>query len=162
MAGVEDRIRIVPISAEGPLPPDLPPADLVLIDAPCSGFGTLRRSPDLKLRYGPGDVTAFARTQRAILERFAPLVEPGGRIAYVTCSVLAEENEEVAASFGAAHPELEEWVPEWGRTHLPPECFCGAYVRLDPVRTGTDGFFLAMWRSRQHRKDLEFVHARET
>ena len=147
-AGVESRIRIVPLEPEGPLPRSLERADLVLVDAPCSGLGTLRRNPELKLRYSPDDVSCFAALQRRILERFLPLVRPGGRLAYSTCSILAEENEEVARSLGSAHPELVEWVSPWARSTLPAECFRENFISLDPVRSGTDGFFLAVWTLR--------------
>jgi 16S rRNA (cytosine967-C5)-methyltransferase len=145
-AGVADRIRAVRIAPEGPLPDGIAPADLVLVDAPCSGFGTLRRNPELKLRHGPDDVRAFATLQRAILERFLPLMKPGGRIAYATCSILAEENEDVAAAFAAAHPEIEEAASAWAAAHLPAACPEGTRLRIDPVTAGTDGFFVAMWR----------------
>ena len=107
---------------------------------------TLRRSPELKLRHGPAAIEAFAALQRSILERFAPLLRPGGRLAYITCSILAAENEEVARAFGAAHPELHEVESAWGRESLPAACREGARLRLDPVRTGTDGFFIALWQ----------------
>jgi 16S rRNA (cytosine967-C5)-methyltransferase len=150
-AGIADRIRRALIAPEGPLPAAIGPADLVLVDAPCSGLGTLRRNPELKLRHGPEDVRAHARLQRAILERFLPLVKPGGRIAYATCSILAEENEEVAAAFAAAHPGLEEVASTWAATHLPAACREGTRLRIDPVTAGTDGFFVAMWRRTDDR-----------
>jgi 16S rRNA (cytosine967-C5)-methyltransferase len=147
-AGVADRIHPVVIAPEGPLPDRIRQADLILVDAPCSGFGTLRRNPELKLRHGPDDIRAFAALQRAILERFLPLVRPGGRIAYASCSILAEENEQVAAAFSAAHPEIEEAGSVWAAAHLPAACREGSRLRIDPVTAGTDGFFVAMWRRR--------------
>jgi 16S rRNA (cytosine967-C5)-methyltransferase len=145
-ANVTDLVQVVTLEREGPLPQDLPSADLVLVDAPCSGTGTLRRNPDLKLRYGAGDIKDFARNQRMILERFAPCVKPGGKLAYVTCSLLREENEEVALAFSDAHPEFKESASEWATAHLPPACLHGSWVTIDPVKTGTDGFFMARWR----------------
>ena len=145
-AQVTDLIQVVSIDREGPLPPDIPTADLVLVDAPCSGTGTLRRNPDLKLRYGPADIQKFARHQRVILERFASCVKPGGKLAYITCSLLREENEDVAQAFSKAHPEFEESASEWAAAHLPPACSHGSWVTIDPVKTGTDGFFMAGWR----------------
>jgi 16S rRNA (cytosine967-C5)-methyltransferase len=143
---LEEWITPIRIETLGPLPPALPAAHLVLVDAPCSGLGTLRRNPELKLRYGPEDIAAFARTQREILERFAPLVRPGGRLAYSTCSLLAAENEGVARAFAGAHPEFEPLRSDWARARLPLPALDGDFIRLDPLRTGTDGFFLAMWR----------------
>lgn len=150
-AGLERQVEVVQLAPDGPLPPGLPPADLVLVDAPCSGLGTLRRNPDLKHRYGAGDVQAMAQAQLALLARFSPLVSPGGRLAYVTCSILREENQEVAASFLAGHRQFEPLPSAWGATHLPPACQAGpgpegSQLLLDPVRSGTDGFFLALWR----------------
>jgi 16S rRNA (cytosine967-C5)-methyltransferase len=116
------------------------------VDAPCSGLGTLRRSPDLKLRHVHEDVTAFAALQRSILERFSGRVKPGGRLAYATCSILREENEDVALDFAAAHPEFKTCPSEWARAHLPPGCVQDGFVHLDPALTRTDGFFLALWK----------------
>ena len=145
-AGVRRHIRIVPISADGALPSGVLDADLVLVDAPCSGLGTLRRNPDLKLRHGHEDVTAFAALQRSILERFSGRVKPGGRLAYSTCSILRAENEDVALDFAAAHPEFKTCPSEWARAHLPPGCVQDGFVHLDPALTRTDGFFLALWK----------------
>jgi len=142
-------VTILEVEAEGPLPAELPRADLVLVDAPCSGLGTLRRNPELKGRYSEDDVAAFSRQQRGILERFADLVKPGGRLAYVTCSLLRQENEAVAEAFSEAHPDFEPSPSEWAAARLPPACLDGHVVRLDPVRSETDGFFLAMWRRSQ-------------
>jgi 16S rRNA (cytosine967-C5)-methyltransferase len=145
VAGVAGAIERVTIAPTGPLP-GLPAGDLVLVDTPCSGLGTLRRSPELKLRHDPAAIDAFAALQRSILERFAPLVRPGGRLAYVTCSLLAAENELVARCFTAAHAELLPTGSSWARKHLPAACLEGPYVRLDPVRSGTDCFFIALWQ----------------
>jgi len=144
-AGVLGRIRIAPVSAEGPLPRELRPADLVLIDAPCSGLGTLRRNPELKLRWTPEDIGRFAALQTSLLERFLPLVRPGGRIAYVTCSILAEENEDVARTFERAHPDLVRHEPRWAMDNLPRTCVRDRSVRIDPAAAGTDGFFVVSW-----------------
>jgi 16S rRNA (cytosine967-C5)-methyltransferase len=146
-AGVVDHIeRFILLSETGPLPLDLPAADLVLVDAPCSGLGTLRRNPELKLRYGPDDVKEFARLQLSILERFAPLVKEGGRLAYIVCSFLRAECEGVAAAFQEAHPEFAGVPSEWAATRLPPLSLGGNCIRLDPVLTATDAFFIALWR----------------
>ena len=73
-------------------------------------------------------------------------MRPGGKLAYVTCSILTVENEEVADSFAASHPEFETYRSQWAQARLPLRCLDGRYVRLDPVRTSTDAFFLAIWK----------------
>jgi 16S rRNA (cytosine967-C5)-methyltransferase len=90
---------IVHVPAEGPLPFRGGAFDLVVIDAPCSGLGTIRRDPDIRWRRTPEDLTRFAAVQRELLARAADLVKTGGRLLYSTCSSEPEENEEVAASF---------------------------------------------------------------
>ncbi|HEY0839258.1 MAG TPA: RsmB/NOP family class I SAM-dependent RNA methyltransferase, partial [Vulgatibacter sp.] len=82
-------------------------ADAVLIDAPCTGLGVLRRNPDARFRLGEGSVARFAAVQRALLDRYASLAKPGGRIVYATCSVASEENERVVEAVLAARPDLE-------------------------------------------------------
>ncbi|WP_372658369.1 RsmB/NOP family class I SAM-dependent RNA methyltransferase [Hydrogenophaga sp.] len=129
--------------------------DRVLVDAPCSGLGTLRRSPDLKWRQTPQTVAAQAELQQAILHNAARLLKPGGRLVYATCSLLKQENEAVAEAFLAAHPEWEV-VPVGGLLadiHVDagaelttgPE---GQWLRLWPHRHHTDGFFAAVWRKK--------------
>ncbi len=81
-------------------------ADLVLIDAPCTGTGTWRRNPDAKWRMRPGALEVRLKDQIAVLDRGAALVKPGGRIAYITCSVLPQENGEQISGFRARHPEF--------------------------------------------------------
>jgi len=80
--------------------------DRVLVDAPCSGFGTLRRNPDLKWRHGPEAVAELARSSTASSAAAARLVKPGGRLVYATCSILPDENEAIADAFCCAHPEF--------------------------------------------------------
>ena len=80
--------------------------DRVLVDAPCSGLGTLRRNPDLKWRQSPQAVVELGVKQRAILDSAARLLKPGGRLVYATCSLLRDENEAVAAAFSAAHADF--------------------------------------------------------
>jgi len=117
--------------------------DRVLVDAPCSGFGTLRRNPDLKWRYGPDRVSALAEQQFRILDSAARLVRPGGRLVYATCSLLAEENEAVAARFAGAHAEFAplHCGELLARQRIPLEM--GEQLRLWPHEHGTDGFFAA-------------------
>jgi len=153
-SGLERAIRVVPVAPEGPFPGVLEPADLVLVDAPCSGLGTLRRNPDLKRRHGPDDIRAFATTQQSILRRFAPLVKPGGRLAYATCSILAEENDDIARSFASEHGDFAEWRSPWARERLPEACWRGNWLILDPWRTRTDGFFLAVWERQTGSQSL--------
>ncbi|MGH8518822.1 MAG: RsmB/NOP family class I SAM-dependent RNA methyltransferase [Panacagrimonas sp.] len=117
--------------------------DRVLVDAPCSGFGTLRRNPDLKWRHGPEAVTELAAKQRRILADASRLVKPGGRLVYATCSLLEEENDAVADHFQGGHPEFKALscteLLAAQRIALDP----GPRLRLWPHIHGTDGFFAA-------------------
>ncbi|MBB6562802.1 16S rRNA (cytosine967-C5)-methyltransferase [Acidovorax soli] len=128
--------------------------DRVLVDAPCSGLGTLRRNPDLKWRQSPKAVEELTAKQTAILASAARLLKSGGRLVYATCSILRQENEAIAEAFTAAHPDF---VPlDAGETlaQLKVEgaeklCSGGAsgtgYLRLWPHLHQTDGFFAAVW-----------------
>jgi 16S rRNA (cytosine967-C5)-methyltransferase len=122
--------------------------DRVLVDAPCSGFGTLRRNPDLKWRHGAAAVAELAAKQARILNAAARLVKPGGRLVYATCSILPDENEAVVDAFAAAHPEFEELscAELLAAQRIPLDT--GARLRLWPHRHGTDGFFAAAYRRR--------------
>src|SRR5882672_7222653 len=91
---------------------DIHGADLVLIDAPCTGTGTWRRNPDAKWRMRPGALEVRLKDQVAVLDRGADVVKPGGRIAYITCSVLPQENNEQIRAFTARHPEFAVVPPE--------------------------------------------------
>jgi 16S rRNA (cytosine967-C5)-methyltransferase len=117
--------------------------DRVLVDAPCSGFGTLRRNPDLKWREGPQAIDELAQKQLRILRAAAPLVKPGGRLVYATCSILGEENEAVAAAFRAAQPEFSALHCGELLAAQRIALEAGEYLRLWPHRHGTDGFFAA-------------------
>jgi 16S rRNA (cytosine967-C5)-methyltransferase len=124
--------------------------DRVLVDAPCSGLGTLRRNPDLKWRQSPKAIEEMAIKQQAILSSAARLLKPGGRLVYATCSVLREENEAIAEAFGRAHPQFEPLPVE---AHLSgveqaPDLCAGGHLRLWPHRHQTDGFFAALWQRR--------------
>jgi 16S rRNA (cytosine967-C5)-methyltransferase len=129
-------------------------ADLVLIDAPCTGTGTWRRNPDAKWRMRPGALEVRLKDQIEVLDRAAALVKPGGRIAYVTCSVLPPENSEQIASFVARHPEFSVVPPTQTSTVLwdKAEEFIAATLQspegllMTPRRTGTDGFFVSVMR----------------
>jgi 16S rRNA (cytosine967-C5)-methyltransferase len=119
--------------------------DRVLVDAPCSGFGTLRRNPDLKWRHGAAAVAELAAKQARILNAAAKLVKPGGRLVYATCSILADENEAVVDAFAAEHPEFAELscAELLAAQRIPLDT--GARLRLWPHRHGTDGFFAAAY-----------------
>ncbi len=123
--------------------------DRVLVDAPCTGFGTLRRNPDLKWRQQPGDVTELAQKQARILAGAAALLKPGGRLVYATCSVLPEENDAVVDAFLAAHPQFAEQdaAAELARAEIALDT--GARLRLLPHRHGCDGFFAAVLERRR-------------
>jgi 16S rRNA (cytosine967-C5)-methyltransferase len=119
--------------------------DRVLVDAPCTGLGTLRRNPDLKFRQTAESVAELNAKQRAILEGAASLVKPGGRLVYGTCSLLAEENEDIVAGFLAAHPDFRivkagEILERQG-IKLPGN---DEYLKLQPHVHDTDGFFAAV------------------
>ena len=119
--------------------------DRVLVDAPCSGLGTLRRNPDLKWRQTEQDISELTVKQASILERAARLVKDGGRLVYATCSLLADENEQVASAFLAAHPEFS-LLP--AREVLAQQHIALAgddYFRLFPHLHQTDGFFAAVF-----------------
>ncbi len=129
-------------------------ADLVLIDAPCTGTGTWRRNPDAKWRIRPGALAERLKQQEAVLERAAGLVKPGGRIVYVTCSALVEENGDQIRAFAGRHPDFSVEKPVnvvkalgeraylFGRAVLTS----GEGLLMTPRRTETDGFFVSMMR----------------
>ncbi len=129
--------------------------DRVLVDAPCSGLGTLRRNPDLKWRQSPKTIEELVVKQAAILDSAARLLKPGGRLVYATCSVLPQENEEIAEAFSAAHPEfvpleVGEVLAQLKVPDAASLCSGGEagtrYLRLWPHRHKTDGFFAAVWQ----------------
>jgi 16S rRNA (cytosine967-C5)-methyltransferase len=126
--------------------------DRVLVDAPCTGLGTLRRNPDLKWRHSPQAVEELQARQSAILAGAARLVKAGGRLVYATCSLLREENEDVAEAFGAAQREFEplDVALLLDRAHVTGAAGLagGGHLRLWPHRHGTDGFFAAAWQRR--------------
>lgn len=127
--------------------------DRVLVDAPCSGLGTLRRNPDLKWRQSPKALGELSAKQQAILDSAARLVKPGGRLVYATCSLLRSENEVVAEAFGAAHPDFEPLPAGPALTAAQVDraddlVSAGGYLRLWPHRHETDGFFAAAWQRR--------------
>jgi 16S rRNA (cytosine967-C5)-methyltransferase len=100
------NVSVVLISAESELPFERDSFDLVLIDAPCSGLGTVRRDPDIRWRRAPDDLERFAAAQRQLLERSADLVKPGGTLVYATCSSEPEENDDVVVAFVASREDF--------------------------------------------------------
>lgn len=129
-------------------------ADAVLIDAPCSGSGTLRRNPDAAWKITPERVAALTSEQHALLDAYAPLVRPGGRLVYATCSLFPAENEQVVHAFLAHHPDFHlasaaDVLARQGITlpHQPD-----AFLRLWPHHHDTDGFFAAVLVQRDPEK----------
>ena len=118
--------------------------DRVLVDAPCTGTGTLRRNPDLKWRHHPVDVAELAAKQAAILASAATLVKPGGRVVYATCSVLPEENERIVEAFLASHPgfALGDAETELSRSGIP--LATGPTLVLSTAKHGCDAFYAAI------------------
>jgi 16S rRNA (cytosine967-C5)-methyltransferase len=131
--------------------------DRVLVDAPCSGLGTLRRNPDLKWRQSPQSVQEMAVLQAAILQSASRLLKVGGRLVYATCSLLPQENEEIAHAFSVANPDFEPLdVADIliGLKLDGVESLCtggpdgSLHLRLWPQRHATDGFFAAVWQKK--------------
>lgn len=125
--------------------------DRVLVDAPCSGLGTLRRNPDLKWRQSPAAIDELVAKQAAILVSAARLVKPGGRLVYATCSLLEAENESVADAFSAERAGDFTVVPAGealaaAQVSRAEELVRGDCLRLWPHRHETDGFFAAVWK----------------
>ena len=126
--------------------------DCVLVDAPCTGSGTWRRNPDAKWRLRPGTLQVRRREQADVLDGAARLARPGGRIVYVTCSVLPEENDEAVADFLARHegfaatPALDV-LDRAGFNHLAEAVRLNTHgLQMSPRLTGTDGFYVAELR----------------
>lgn len=136
------RAQIHTISIARQLPSG--PYDGVLVDAPCSGSGTWRRAPHLKWCTPAATIASSARRQAALLDRFARLVRPGGRLVYATCSLCQSENEAVAAGFIERHPDfaVEPPVGDFGYPTGP------LGTSLLPARHNTDGFFVSSLRRR--------------
>lgn len=129
-------------------------ADLVVIDSPCTGTGTWRRNPDAKWRMRPGALEQRVKEQAEILDRAATLVRPGGRLAYITCSVLMEENADQVAAFIERHSDFAAFPPASliDRLGAAADAFRAAVLmtghglQMTPRRTGTDGFFVSVMR----------------
>jgi 16S rRNA (cytosine967-C5)-methyltransferase len=137
------------VVADARHPPLAGPFDAVLVDAPCSGLGTLRRHPEVRWRRGPEDVARLAALQREILDGVAPLVRAGGTLVYCVCTLVREENADVVDAFRAAHPrfavdDLARGLGGRARGAVTPEGF----LRTLPSRDDLDGFFVARLRAR--------------
>jgi len=134
--------NLFPLGADAREPPFRTSFDAVLLDAPCSGLGTLARHPDIRWRLRPRDVLRHAKRQRELLAGLAPLVRPGGRLVYATCSIEDEENEGVVGPFLRETRGFEvEPLPEWASPFA-----AGPFVRTRPETHGGDAFFAAVVR----------------
>jgi 16S rRNA (cytosine967-C5)-methyltransferase len=130
--------------ADARFPPTRATFDAVLVDAPCSGLGTLRRHPEVRWRRRPEDIPRLAALQRAILDQVSPLVRPGGTLVYAVCTLTAEESEGVIRDFVATHPtfgvEPADRVLPGSARELTDSA---GFLRTLPSRHGLDGFFAA-------------------
>lgn len=125
-------------------------AQRVLVDAPCSGVGTLRRNPDLKWRQQPSALAELTDLQHRILKSAARCVAPGGRLVYATCSLLEEENASQAERFLAEHPDFERVdAAALLAQRVPDLVLEGPYMQLRPDLHGTDGFFAAVFERKK-------------
>jgi 16S rRNA (cytosine967-C5)-methyltransferase len=127
--------------------------DRVLVDAPCSGLGTLRRNPDLKWRQSPRSVDELAAKQAAILAAAAKLLKPGGRLVYATCSILGEENEGIVNAFLASHAEFQRLSAQEVLAGQGIVIDCDEDMRLSPQKHGTDAFYAAVLVRGQKTED---------
>ncbi len=139
--------RVAPVVADGRAAP-LRPVPGVLVDAPCTGTGTLRRHPDGRWRMGPGEMASLVTLQEGILDGAAEVVAPGGLLVYATCSLEAEENEEQVEAFLRRHPEFEL---EPSSTVDPSAMDDAGRLVVLPQRHGADGAFAARLRRRRGR-----------
>ena len=131
--------------------------DRVLVDAPCSGLGTLRRNPDLKWRQSPDGIAPLAALQLSIIQSASRLLKPGGRLVYATCSLLEQENEQVAAEFSGQNPDFEPVdvahtlqalkVPQAATLCRQRDAEV-SQLRLWPHLHRVDGFFAAIWEKK--------------
>lgn len=153
-AGVDNATALeLGAAADAAFPAQMEPcvgrSKRVLVDAPCTGVGALRRNPEARWRLTPADLQRLPAEQLAIAERALDLVGPGGRLVYATCSILGPENEAVVGELLARHPELVV-VPIreiWGADRAAPlEDASGRFLKTLPHRHGTDGFFAAVIR----------------
>jgi 16S rRNA (cytosine967-C5)-methyltransferase len=148
-AGVRN-VQVLPAGEAAALEALAGKMDRVLIDAPCTGSGVWRRRPDAKWRLAPAMLAARLAEQRAVLDEGAPLVKPGGRLVYITCSVLPSENRDQVEAFLLRHPEFhlvpwrEIWQAALGTPPLPSADGSEGGLLMTPLSHGTDGFFVAV------------------
>ena len=135
--------------------------DRVLVDAPCSGFGTLRRNPDLKWRFEEADIAELNSKQTNILARAAKLVKAGGRLIYATCSLLIDENEAIADAFLSANSEFKLVPANEVLSQQQIKIDTGNYLKLLPHLHGTDGFFAAVFERIDLSKSLSETKAKD-
>jgi 16S rRNA (cytosine967-C5)-methyltransferase len=156
-AGVSNlRIRAVAAGEEaaGQVADLAGTADVVLVDAPCSGLGTLRRKPDARWRLQPGDPERFAAIQRMLVARFGVLVKPGGRLVYATCAIGRTENDDVAGFITRELPfDPVPLAPLLGEDRARALGAEGNRLALFPHQHGTDGFFVAVFERRRSPPD---------
>ena len=141
----EARIHVVLYDATRGLPFPNQSFDRVLLDAPCSGTGTLRRNPEIRYRLKAEAIAELSRQQRSMLANAASVARHGGRLIYSTCSVEPEENEQVIADFLADHSNFVKVPPPAPKGLVTSE----GYVRTWPHRNGCDGFFIACLEQRK-------------
>jgi len=118
------------------------PFDRILLDAPCSATGVIRRHPDIRLHRTPADIGRLAATQARLLDALWPLLAPGGKLLYVTCSILPEENTQQMAAFLARQPDAQAWIPAHAalERHARP---AGTGFQILPGSADMDGFYYA-------------------
>jgi 16S rRNA (cytosine967-C5)-methyltransferase len=139
-----DRVRLVQMDLLHPLP-FTRPFDLVLVDAPCSGLGTLRRDPDLRWRRNERDLPALAAEELVMLQHAAAVVAPGGRLVYATCSSEPDENEGVVNAFLSTTSDFAPLDARQAAPRLPPEVIdARGHLRTEPHSHGLEAFFGAV------------------
>ncbi|HWE23197.1 MAG TPA: 16S rRNA (cytosine(967)-C(5))-methyltransferase RsmB [Myxococcales bacterium] len=142
--------EVCAVAADATLPlPEQEPFDVALVDAPCSGFGTVRRHPEVKLRRRAEDVDRLAALQAKLLAQVARAVKPGGLLVYSVCTLTPEECDEQLQRFVSANPafHLERPPRGWALPAAETDCIDQeGRLRMLPHRTGTDGFFAARFR----------------
>ena len=144
IAAGADQVRLVQMDLLHPLP-FTRPFDLVLVDAPCSGLGTLRRDPDLRWRRNERDLPGLAAAELVMLRHAADAVAPGGRLVYATCSSEADENEGVVDAFLATTPDFAPLDARQAAPRLPPELIdARGHLRTEPHAHGLEAFFGAV------------------
>ena len=139
--------------------------DRVLVDAPCSGFGTLRRNPDLKWRFEAQDIVELNLKQTNILSRAAKLTKAGGRLIYATCSLLSDENEAIVEAFLSANVDFKLLPANEVLAQQQIKVDTGKYLKLLPHLHGTDGFFAAVFEKTNEtakKPDMEMHEAKST